>query len=151
MKRFIFLLILIPMIASAQMRERFAPVSLETNAGSTAWAINKTADDTSAVFDLFSNQSISYNMWDPTASDSVDYDITVYISHAIASTPDSTFSLQQSIAVNSSGYDMTAFSMPVGRKAYIIVTGGSDNGAECEGVFTLLGFSDADKMAGRMK
>lgn len=152
MKRlFILISLTLAINLFGQMRERFAPVVLVNNAADTTWAINKTADDTSAVFDLFSNQSISYNMWDPTASDSVDYDITVYCSHLIRLTPDSTFSLEQTIAVSSSGYDMTAFSLPVARKAYIIVTGGADNGAACEGLFTLLGFSDADGMTGRLK
>lgn len=150
-KLFIFILLTLAVNLFGQNRERFFNVDLANNAGSTTWSINKTADDTSAVFDLFSGQSISYNMYDPSASDSVEYTITVYASHQIRSTPDSTFSLEQTISVSSSGYDMTAFSLPTARKAYIIVTGGSDNGAEVAGLFTLCGWSNAEKMAGRMK
>ena len=138
------------------MRERFAPVTLLSNGGDTAWEINGTADDTSAVFDMFSWQSIQYQMRDIGDDDSVAYSMALYTSTQIKTSPDSTFTLAKTIESSETTEDwrpIVQFNVPVARKGYIVVTGIKGNSILQTNLFyaQILGWSDADNMDGRMQ
>ena len=152
MKRLVFVLLLIPFILTAQMREKFAPVSLETNGGSTTWSISGTADDTSAVFDMFSYQSVQYRF--TNTNDSTVYKVELYTTTQILSSPSNAFQLSQTLTSSTSDTGWQAIKpilVPVARKGFIVVTGLTDNGSPSTGQINLLGWSPAEGMSGRLR
>ena len=137
----------------AQMRERFAPVSLETNGGSAAWSIAGTADDTSEVFDMFSYQSIQYRF--ANDDDSTAYKVELYTTNKLLTTPTNAFQLSQTLtsSITDTGWQAPRqFFTPVARKGFIVVTGLTGNAAlGSTGEIELLGQSNADNMSGRLR
>ena len=155
MKKLVLFLIL-PVLCLSQERERFVPKTLLSNGGDTAWSINGTADDTSAVFDMISVQSIQYSMTDAGGDDSVAYSIELYTTNQLKTTPDSTFVLAKTIESS----ETTELWRPVhqldvalARKGYIVVTGLAGNSITQTNLFyaVLLGWSNAEGMMRRSR